>query len=236
MSGDIGKRDLDFGELLSVVLAMFQERIGVVIGGIFFVSLIPLACFLPSAVMCAIAGFDAHAASNPAEAAKLIPAAIAGVVCLIVYTLVYNFLRAGWLSILLKITGGQPAPFSEFFSNSNHFVNVMLSTLMVGLVCLVGGIFLIVPGIFLGLKFAWASLIVVDQNKGPIDAMKASWKMTEGYSLKILMAGAAFAVINIICSFIPLVGFLAQFLATAFFELIVVSLYRARKGDLVPPG
>jgi uncharacterized membrane protein len=237
MSGDLSKRDWDFGDLLGVVLAMFQERIGVMIGGIFFISLVPAVCFVPAGIMFAMSGFNAGAIEgNPAEMAKLIPAFIAGGVCLIVYLLLYNFLRCGWLSILLKISGGQPAPFSEFFSNANYFMNVLLTTVLMGIVCGVGTIFLIIPGIFLGIKLCWAPFIVVDQNMGPIDAMKASWDMTEGYSVKVLMAGAAYFVINMISSFIPLLGFVAQFLALAFFELTLVALYRAKKGDLVPPG
>lgn len=237
MSVELNKRDWEFGDLLGVVLALFQERIGVMIGGVLFLSLVPLMCFVPAGLMFATAGVSAEVLkNNPDDIVKLVPAFVTGGVCAIVYLLTSTFLRTGWLSILLKISGGQPAPFSEFFSNANYFMNIVATSFLMGLVCGVGVIFLVIPGIFFAIKFSWAPFLVIDQNMGPIDAMKASWDMTAGFSTKILMAGAAYFVISTISGFIPFLGMIAQLLAMAFLELTLASLYRAKKGDLVPAG
>jgi uncharacterized membrane protein len=73
--------------------------------------------------------------------------------------------------------------------------------IMVTVVVIVGFIFLIVPGIYLAFKYTFVPYLIVDKNLGPIEAMKASSKMTDGIKWDILgfyVAGAALAYLGLI--------------------------------------
>jgi uncharacterized membrane protein len=77
----------------------------------------------------------------------------------------------------------------------------LAAMIMVTVVVIVGFIFLIVPGIYLAFKYTFVPYLIVDKNLGPIEAMKASSKMTDGIKWDILgfyVAGAALAYLGLI--------------------------------------
>ncbi len=230
-------REYEFGELLSMVLAMFQQRIGIIIGGILFSDFVPMLALIPAGV---VAGFTCAGINwnepSAADFPRMIPMLITGFVCIIVTILASVALKIGWVSICLKITKNEPAPFSEFFSNFSYFMNFLATGFLMYLIIGAGMLLLVVPGVFLAIKLAFAPYLVIDQNMGPIEALKGSWEMSEGYSLKIFLAGVAYLVINAVVSFIPLVNIVGPLLVSGLFYLIITTLYRAKKGDLVAPN
>ncbi|MBX9686757.1 MAG: hypothetical protein K2X27_08645 [Candidatus Obscuribacterales bacterium] len=233
MSDGMNKQSTEFGDLLSMVMAMVQERIGIIIGGTLFFSIAPALCLIPAGI--SIFALGALNADN-FDFLKLIPIMGTVGVCTLAFLASYFALRLGWVAICLKITKAQAAPFSEFFSNFDKLANFLILQFLLTLIISAGMVCLVVPAIFLGIRFCFAPLLVVDQNMGPIDALKTSWTMVEGSGMKIFLAGLAYFVINMIVGMIPLLGIFAQVLAIAFFDLLITSLYRATKGDLIPPG
>ena len=96
-----------------------------------------------------------------------------------------------------------------------------------------GMCFLIIPGIFLAVKFCFAPYLVIDQKMGAMEALSESWGMVTGCAWKILLAYLCFAVANLLVSFIPIIGFVGQLFAMAYIDLLITTLYRDKKGDLV---
>lgn len=232
MVGDLRQRDLEFGEALRIALAMFQERIGIIIGGTLFYTFVPLVVFIPAGITF-MANAAAFTSPDKMDPGKMIPIFVTFGACAIVYMMVYYALRIGWTSICLKITKSEPAPFSEFFSNFGYLLNFVGVHILMGMVIGAGILLFIIPGIFLGIRLCFAPYLVLDQNMGPIEAMKASWGMVEGYAMKVFFAGLAYLVVSLVTNFIPFIGSIAQILALSYFDLILCTLYRSRKGDLV---
>jgi uncharacterized membrane protein len=66
------------------------------------------------------------------------------------------------------------------FSGGGHFLSLLVVVVITLLAAALGGLLLIVPGVILYLGLVFAQFYVVDQNMGPIDALKASWEVTKG--------------------------------------------------------
>ncbi len=69
----------------------------------------------------------------------------------------------------------------------NRFLNTVAVSLVVSVLVFVGFIFLVVPGIYIAMRLAFAQWFVFDKGMGAIDAIKASWKLSEGLVLKLFL-------------------------------------------------
>jgi len=99
------------------------------------------------------------------------------------------FAAGGIMNASLKICRGQPCQIGDYFSGGKWFVNVLVAELLVGLAVLIGLPFLIVPAIIIALGLFVTIPLVVDRDMGAIDAMKESWRLTNGYKGTIFVFG-----------------------------------------------
>jgi uncharacterized membrane protein len=206
---------------------MVQDRIGIVIGGACFMTLIPTLVLIPIAVPIALLGASAK---EDFDFSKIIPLLITTLVCLLIFIPLSVFLRMGWTKICLNITKNEPARFAEFFSNSGYFVTFFFVNLLMGIAVGAGFSCLIIPGIFLLVKLCFAPLLALDKNMSPTDAMQTSWSMTKGHAKIIFLAYLVYFLAHMIASFIPFIG---SIMAMAFLDLLICSIYRQINGDLV---
>ncbi|WP_199693435.1 hypothetical protein, partial [Sorangium cellulosum] len=89
---------------------------------------------------------------------------------------------AGGLSLLLlKVARGQPYAFNDILAGGQWFVPILGAQILTSIAVFVGAIFLIVPGVILGLGLSMTTMCIVDKNLGTIDAMKESWRITTGH-------------------------------------------------------
>ena len=65
----------------------------------------------------------------------------------------------------------------------------MAASLLIGIIVVVGFIFVIVPGIIFACKLAFVPYLVVDKKLGVIEAIKTSWRMTKGHAVKVFLIG-----------------------------------------------
>ena len=71
--------------------------------------------------------------------------------------------------------------FGDFFGANGRFLSFLGMTLLSTLAILVTVPFFVVPAVIVMLGFFNAGFFVVDQNMGPIEALKASWDSTDGH-------------------------------------------------------
>lgn len=106
-----------------------------------------------------------------------------------------------------------PSPFWKFLGVS----------LLSGLCILVGLIFLIVPGIILGILFMFVGYLVIEEKLGPIDAMKKSIALTKGNRLQLFLLSLVVLGLNILGFFALLLGL---FISIPVSFLMTVHAYR----------
>lgn len=99
------------------------------------------------------------------------------------------FFQVGLLKIFLQAARGQFCQFGELIQGGPRFLAMVGVLLLKQLIIMVGLILFIVPGVIAALGLALAEYYVVDQNMGPVQALKASWAATEGQKGKIFLYG-----------------------------------------------
>src|SRR5262249_43527303 len=91
----------------------------------------------------------------------------------IFYGAAYAWVRA--------VRGQQPELSDLFVPLQRYWVSSVLAQILVTIVVLVGFILLIVPGIFLAVRLSFVPFLVVDEGRGPVDALTESFNRTAGY-------------------------------------------------------
>ncbi len=130
------------------------------------------------------------------------PGQVVAFVDAVVIMVIDIFLTLGLTRIGLNLVSGKPAEFRMLFGEGGKLVNAVAAYILYGLMVLVGLILLVVPGIYLALRFGQFYIAIVDKNLGPIEALQYSSRITAGNKWNLLGLG-------IVCFFIVLGGVLA---------------------------
>ncbi len=94
------------------------------------------------------------------------------------------------------------------FENVERYLNVILAELLKSAIIGIGMFLLFVPGIIFACKLAFVKFLVLDRNMGPVEAVKESWNMTEGYTVDIFLIGLIaipLAIAGLICMGVGLI-------------------------------
>lgn len=133
------------------------------------------------------------------------------------------FFMGGMVKLWLACARGQNPSVGMIFSGGGFFFQMLVAGIICGLVmCIpIFGWFIAAPALCL----TW--FFIVDQQKGAVDALKASWNATSGYKL------TAFVVFIVceLCAFIPVVG---GFVAGALLAMCLTALYLRVAGSGAP--
>ncbi len=115
----------------------------------------------------------------------------------------------GLIKIALEVQDHKKTHYSDLFSQSHMIINYFLASFLYGLIVVAGLILLIVPGIIWGIKFQYFSYFIVDKEMGPIEALKASSKITKGSIWNIFLLRILLCLINIGGALLLGIGLLA---------------------------
>ena len=90
-----------------------------------------------------------------------------------------------------------------------------------------GLVLLIVPGIIFGLMFMFATILVIDRELGPIEAMRESNRVTRGHKWTLLGLVLVLALVNLLGALALFVGLLVSVPVTM---LALMHVYRILAG------
>jgi len=89
----------------------------------------------------------------------------------------------------LKAARGDKLEAKDMFEAFRNYLNAVLANVLVGAIVIIGMVFLIIPGIIFACKLAFTPYLVVDQKMEVIEAIKESWRMTNGHAWKVFLIG-----------------------------------------------
>lgn len=89
----------------------------------------------------------------------------------------------------LKGVRNEKVEIKDMFSGFENYLNVVLANILVGFLVGIGIFFLIIPGIIVACRLAFVRYLVIDRQLDPIEAIKASWRMTRGHAWTIFFMG-----------------------------------------------
>jgi uncharacterized membrane protein len=157
---------------------------------------------------------------------------VAGTVCQI-FTLFLNehlrtllviiygsFFAGGLIKIFLAFCDGSNPQFSDLFSKTNLFWKFLCAHVIVFVACGIGLVLLVLPGLFLAIRFSFYAPAIADRNLGPIEALKYSWEITAGRFWKLVL----FNLATIGMLFIPaiIIGILVSFASRMIASIVQV--------------
>ena len=134
---------------------------------------------------------------------------ILGVILYIVFIVLGCVLTMGMIKICLKFCDNQKGTFGDLFSCFPLFFKYLLSLILYVLICVAGMILLIFPMFIWVIKFGFFPYFIVEKGLGPVEALKASSRITMGAKWDILGLWSVFAAIGILGMLCLGIGFFA---------------------------
>jgi hypothetical protein len=96
--------------------------------------------------------------------------------------------------------------------------------ILLTIVIVIGFLLFIVPGIVMAVRLSFVPFLVVDEGRGPVDALIASWNRTASYGFTIFSTALLGAFIVLVGLVLLVVGSIP---ATMLVYLAFASLYAA---------
>lgn len=117
-------------------------------------------------------------------------------------------------------------PFKQAFSKLWLYFS---TNFLVGIIVLLGLIFLIIPGIWLAIRLFLARMIVAQENSRAITSIRKSLVLTRGHGFLILLIALIIFSLTAVVSWIPFVSFILVGLINLLGTLVQAILYRELK-------
>jgi len=124
----------------------------------------------------------------------------------------------------LKAARGDKLEIKDMFEAFRNYWNVVLASLLVGVIVAIGFVLLIIPGIILACKLAFTPYLVVERKMEVFEAVQESWRMTNGHAWKVFLIGLLgipIGIAGLICFGVGII------IAIMWITLAIASLYHA---------
>ena len=149
---------------------------------------------------------------------------VLGILGYIYAILVTNPIEYGISFAYLKAARNDKLETKDIFEAFHNYWNAVLANLLVGAIVVVGFFLLIVPGIIFACKLAFTPYLVVDRKMAVIEAVKESWRMTNGHAWTVFLIGLLaipICIVGLICLVVGIIP------AIMWIEASFASLYHA---------
>lgn len=120
-----------------------------------------------------------------------------------------TYLGLGLTRIGLNIVSGQPFALAMLFGQGDKLVRAVLASILYGIMVVAGLLLLIVPGIYLALRYGQYQNAIVDKNLGVLESLAYSARLTEGNKMNLFGLG-------VICILLVIAGLLALVIGLCF--------------------
>ena len=151
-------------------------------------------------------------------------AIISGVLGFAYSILIVNPVEYGVTFAYLKAARGDKLEIKNMFEAFHNYWNAVLAYLLVGVIVFIGFVLLIIPGIIFACKLVFTPYLVVDRKMQVIEAVKESWRMTNGHAWKVFLIGLLAIPISIAGFIVFGVGIIVSIM---WIRLAFASLYHS---------
>lgn len=208
----------------------FKDNLALTFGIPLVMTLVPtIVVVLPIGGLAFVIGLGSaladKSAASGAAMLMLLPLALVGAV---LFAIVYGAIRVGWTKICLALVRGESASFGDLKAGLAWMMPFVITMLIVGVATAIGACLFVIPGIFIAVRTAFAPFLVIDQNLGPVDAIKKSNEMVTGISWQILLYLVLYGAANVVTGLVPIVSIVAPFAVMGIFDIALAKIYLSR--------
>ena len=140
------------------------------------------------------------------------------------------FVGMGMIKIALKFCDNERGEFADLFSCSQFFLAYLAGSILYGLIMFGGLLLLIVPGVIWEIKFQYFKYLIIDNGMDPIEALKASAKITDGTKGDLFIFGLLLTAINILGAFALILGLFVTIPLTMLADAFVFRALAKQEG------
>ncbi|KKW22803.1 MAG: hypothetical protein UY67_C0035G0008 [Candidatus Kaiserbacteria bacterium GW2011_GWA2_52_12] len=148
---------------------------------------------------------------------------VAGLVSFVASFSLNTLIGIGWLALFIKAHDDTAFAALSAFWHPQKFWSYLGVTVLSGIIIVGGFILFIIPGFMALTAFLFAPYFVVDKGMSPIEALKASARITKGNRLRVLGLVAATGLISLL-GFVALI--VGLFVAAPLVAIAYVHAYR----------
>ncbi|WP_370330174.1 hypothetical protein [Mycolicibacterium hippocampi] len=141
-------------------------------------------------------------------------------------------IQSAFLGGVIDIANGQQVAIGSFFRPRN-IGNVVIATLIVGVITTVGFFLCVIPGVIASIMLMFTVIAVLDRNLAPLDAVKASFETSKNNFGNVLLTWLVMVLVIVVGAVLCGVGLLV---AVPVASLILVYAYRVLNGASVAPA
>lgn len=148
-------------------------------------------------------------------------------------TAVQIFLSLGFTKLMLLLVQDAPVSVADMFNNFGDFFSYFVASFLYGLAVSVGLLLLIVPGIWIAIRFQFFPYFIIENGDSSFTALQKSFYMTKDLLLELFVFGVAVVFLNLIGALLFGIGVIFTYpLTTMATAVIYRSLIEA--SDTIP--
>jgi uncharacterized membrane protein len=151
-------------------------------------------------------------------------AVILGIIGFVYSILIVGPIDYGVSFAHLKAARGDKLIIKDMFEAFRNYWNAVLANVLAGAIIIIGFALLIIPGIIFACKLAFTPYLVVDRKMEVIEAVRESWRMTNGHAWKVFLIGLLAIPISIAGLIVFGVGIIVSIM---WIRLALASLYHS---------
>ena len=175
-----GSGKLEASKAVATAWMLFKENIGLLVGCVVVLMVVAqVISGVQQAVQFAITEGPIQPGRNP-NPENVLMLVGATLVFTVLSQAVQGFLWIGLIRIQLCIARGQETSFGMLFSGGRWFLKVFFANLLFGLIVGLGFVALIVPGIYLMLRYWSYSHFIVDKDCGIMESFNLAGEASKG--------------------------------------------------------
>jgi uncharacterized membrane protein len=148
--------------------------------------------------------------------------------------LVNTWFGMGLIKVYLKAARDEEPGVGDLFSVGPVYLSALLAGLVVGVAYLggfvIGAILLWVPLVIMMLGFMMYKYAIIDQDLGPIECIKESWRLTDGEKGQLFLWGIVTFFVNLAGFLVCIVGLFITVPVTAIGTSYIYDNQLRRKG------
>lgn len=141
--------------------------------------------------------------SNPYEGSVFTPHMGIGY---LISLIISSLFTLGYTKNLFQTLDGEEPQFSAYGQQARKIITYVVATILFSIIVIIGCIFFIIPGIYLGIRLQFFTAFIVQENAGILDSLRMSWNITKGSVGKLFLLGLAMIGIFILGLIVLIVG------------------------------
>lgn len=147
--------------------------------------------------------------------------------------LVMLFFQLGAVGLFLKLVrSGQEGDIKEIIGQKEIYPQALLGTIIFYIMAGIGFVLLIIPGIYVTVRFMFLSYVFVDQKLEWKEALKEASRLTEGRRLDLFGFTLLLIVFNLVGALLLLVGLLVTIPVSTIAMTMMYESLKKEKGEV----